>query len=68
MIQNESCLYVYESFIYQIEGFAMPIVALTPTLVKEVVCPPNVKKYDLFDSKCKGLMLEVRKTGARPTI
>jgi hypothetical protein len=31
--------------------------------VKRVTCPTGSKKIDYFDSKARGLMLEVRATG-----
>jgi hypothetical protein len=43
----------------------MPIVELTPQLVKSAACPPGKTKIDLHDSYCKGLLLEVRNTGGK---
>jgi len=43
----------------------MPTVNLSPQLVKDALCPMDKRKCDLFDSNCKGLMLEVRATGGR---
>ena len=36
---------------------------LTPKLIKQTVCPEGKAKCDLFDSNCKGLMVEIRRTG-----
>jgi integrase len=43
----------------------MPSVALSANLVRTATCPPNKGKLDLFDTNCKGLMLEVRTSGGR---
>ena len=43
----------------------MPTVNLSPQLVKDALCPLDKRKCDLFDSNCKGLMLEIRATGGR---
>jgi integrase len=43
----------------------MPTVNLNPQLVKDAVCPSDKRKCDLFDSNCKGLMLEIRATGGK---
>jgi integrase len=43
----------------------MPKVLLTPQLIKQTVCPDGKAKCDLFDSNCKGLMLEIRQTGRK---
>ena len=43
----------------------MAMIALTPQLVKSTACPADKGKVDLFDSYCKGLMLEVRYTGGK---
>jgi len=43
----------------------MPKIQLSPQLVKEARCPAEKRKYDLFDSACKGLMLEIRATGGK---
>ena len=43
----------------------MPTVNLSPQLVKDALCPMDKRKCDLFDSNCKGFMLEVRATGGR---
>jgi integrase len=41
----------------------MPKAHLTPQLIKQTVCPEGKAKCDLFDSNCKGLMVEIRRTG-----
>ena len=41
----------------------MPTVNLSPQVVKDALCPKGMRKCDLFDSNCKGLMLEIRATG-----
>lgn len=41
----------------------MPKAHLTPQLIKQTACPDGKAKCDLFDSNCKGLMVEVRRTG-----
>ena len=38
---------------------------LTASLVKSTICPPSQGKLDLFDTQCKGLMLEVRNSGGK---
>lgn len=38
---------------------------LTTELVKESVCPKDRAKWDVFDTNCKGLMLEIRQTGGK---
>ncbi|OGT07826.1 MAG: integrase [Gallionellales bacterium RIFCSPHIGHO2_02_FULL_57_16] len=43
----------------------MPIIVLTPRLVKSTTCPAGKDKVNIFDSHCKGLMLEVRHTGGK---
>ena len=43
----------------------MPKAHLTPQLIKQTVCPDGKAKCDLFDSNCKGLMLEIRQTGRK---
>ena len=43
----------------------MPTINLSPQLVKDAVCPSDKRKCDLFDSNCKGLMLEIRATGGK---
>lgn len=43
----------------------MPALMLTSTLIKNTACLIGKTKYDLFDSKCKGLMIEIRATGGK---
>lgn len=43
----------------------MTRVKLTPILVKEAACPELQTKRDYFDLDCRGLMLEVRKSGGK---
>lgn len=43
----------------------MPLHHLTQQIVKAATCLPDSKKLDLFDTGCKGLMLEVRKSGGK---
>lgn len=43
----------------------MPKIALSQQLVKSAKCPIGKAKWDLFDSNCKGLMLETRSTGGK---
>src|SRR5262245_30904222 len=43
----------------------MPIVKLTPSLVRAVCCSPEVGKVDFFDAALKGFMLEVRASGGK---
>ena len=43
----------------------MPTVNLSPQVVKDASCPKDKRKCDLFDSNCKGLMLEIRATGGK---
>ncbi len=50
---------------HDIELIPMPIVNLTPQLVRSAVCPTGKSKLDLFDSSTKGLMLEIRPTGRK---
>lgn len=38
---------------------------LTPTLVNTTVCPQGKRRVDVFDTKTKGLVLEVRPTGGK---
>lgn len=38
---------------------------LTAEFVKETVCPKDRAKWDVFDTNCKGLMLEVRQSGGK---
>ena len=41
----------------------MPRISLTIPLVKGTKCPIGKAKYDLFDTFCKGLLLEIRSSG-----
>ena len=43
----------------------MTKVSLTPTMVKNFVCPEGKPRIDLHDSQCKGLSLEVRVSGGK---
>jgi integrase len=43
----------------------MPKVHLTSQLIKQTACPEGKAKCDLFDSNCKGLMVEIRQTGRK---
>ena len=43
----------------------MPKITLTPAIVSSTVCPAGKRKFDLFDSSTKGLMLEIRGAGGR---
>jgi len=43
----------------------MPTANLSPQVVKDARCPKDKRKCDLFDSNCKGLMLEIRATGGK---
>lgn len=43
----------------------MPVVRLTSTFVRNVLCPASSKKIDYFDSKARGFVLEVRISGGR---
>lgn len=43
----------------------MPKTTLTPTLVSTTVCPPDKRRVDIFDSKTKGLLLEIRPSGGK---
>jgi integrase len=43
----------------------MPVVRLSPTFVRTVQCPPEVKKIDYFDTMTRGFMLEVRSSGGK---
>jgi len=43
----------------------MSKIPLTADLVKETVCPKERAKWDIFDTNCKGLMLEVRQSGGK---
>ncbi len=41
----------------------MPKLPLTPTAIEKAVCPEGKRRIDLFDTRTRGLMLEVRPTG-----
>src|SRR5262249_29992103 len=43
----------------------MPVVRLSPTFVRNVQCPPELKKIDYFDTMARGFMLEVRSSGGK---
>ena len=43
----------------------MPVVRLSPTFVRNVKCPSELKKIDYFDTMTRGFMLEVRASGGR---
>jgi len=43
----------------------MTRIRLSATLVTEAECPAGRRKCDLFDTSCKGLLLEVRQTGGK---
>jgi integrase len=43
----------------------MPKILLTPKIVKFKDCPDGQRKLDLFDLGCKGLLLELRASGAK---
>lgn len=43
----------------------MSKIPLTADFVKETVCPKERVKWDIFDTNCKGLMLEVRQSGGK---
>ena len=43
----------------------MPKKLLTQAIVSSTTCPSNVKKLDLFDTKTRGLLLEIRTSGGR---
>lgn len=43
----------------------MPKLHLTNSIITKSQCPEGRKKLDLFDTKTKGLMLEIRATGGR---
>ncbi|NDD13891.1 MAG: site-specific integrase, partial [Betaproteobacteria bacterium] len=43
----------------------MPKLLLTPSNVDSTQCPNNAKKIDLFDTKTRGLLLEIRASGGR---
>lgn len=41
----------------------MPRITLTPSTIDKAACPQGQRKLDLFDTRTRGLMLEVRPTG-----
>jgi integrase len=43
----------------------MPKLLFSKTIIESSSCPIGQAKYNLFDSACKGLMLEVRPTGRK---
>jgi len=43
----------------------MSVIELTPKLVKSTSCPIGKQKVDIYDSYCKGLLLEIRITGGK---
>jgi len=43
----------------------MAIYNLTKQLIKSITCPAGKHKIDVYDSRCKGLLLEVRSTGGK---
>jgi integrase len=43
----------------------MPVVRLSPAFVRNVQCPPELKKIDYFDPMTRGFMLEVRSSGGK---
>ena len=43
----------------------MPVINLNQQTIKTLVCPSGSKKIVYFDSRCKGLLLEVRVSGGR---
>jgi integrase len=43
----------------------MSVIELTPKLVKSASCPIGKQKVDIYDSYCKGLLLEIRITGGK---
>ena len=43
----------------------MPVVRLSPTFVRKVQCPSELKKIDYFDTMMRGFMLEVRASGGK---
>jgi len=43
----------------------VPKLLLTPSNVDSTQCPNNAKKIDLFDTKTRGLLLEIRASGGR---
>lgn len=43
----------------------MAKIALNPQLIKSTGCPVGRRKIDLFDTQCKGLVLEIRVSGGK---
>ncbi|WP_397585819.1 tyrosine-type recombinase/integrase [Sphingorhabdus sp.] len=43
----------------------MSKITLTPSNVESAKCPADKRKFDLFDQRTKGLLLEVRATGGK---
>jgi integrase len=43
----------------------MPVVRLSPTFVRNVQCPRELKKIDYFDAVTRGFLLEVRTSGGK---
>jgi integrase len=43
----------------------MPCLALTPQFIKSVQCPNDTPKIDFHDEVCRGMMLEVRRSGGK---
>lgn len=43
----------------------MPKVSLTPALIDQAKCPSNSRRVDLYDTRTKGLLLEVRPSGGK---
>ena len=43
----------------------MTVQTLTKQLIKSITCPAGKHKIDVYDSRCKGLLLEVRSTGGK---
>lgn len=43
----------------------MSVIALCTKTLKTLACPPGKAKENVWDARCKGLMLEVRRSGGR---
>lgn len=43
----------------------MPVARLSPAFVRNVQCPPELRKIDYFDTMTRGFMLEVRSSGGK---
>jgi Arm DNA-binding domain len=43
----------------------MPVVRLSPTFVRNLQCPSELKKIDYFDTMMRGFMLEVRASSGK---